>query len=187
MTMSVSLIVPPAEEPITLEEAKRHARVTTDSEDDLVAGYIVAARSALENYLNIKFLDQTLMMTVDAFFGERVRLPYGPVTDIESIDYLSTEGVWLNWGVENYYTNFTPEHWDVYRRASWPRTYRGAGSVRVTYRSGYADRIELAEQAPSLIQAMRIMTAFLYRNRDEGGKIPEVVKLLAEPYRRSPV
>ncbi|MBL4619634.1 MAG: phage gp6-like head-tail connector protein [Marinicaulis sp.] len=41
--MSLTLLSPPIAEPVTLQEMKDHLRVTTNDEDTLINGYLVAA------------------------------------------------------------------------------------------------------------------------------------------------
>ena len=46
--MSLLLVSPPAEEPVSLADAKAFARIDTDAEDTLVATLIAAARLSVE-------------------------------------------------------------------------------------------------------------------------------------------
>ncbi len=67
--MAYSLVVatPPTVEPITLDEAKLHLRVTDTNDDAYIEGLIVTARQYLEKIENRAFLTQTLRMTLDSF------------------------------------------------------------------------------------------------------------------------
>ena len=42
----------PVIEPVTLQEAKQHCRVDCDADDELICGYITAAREWAESFLN---------------------------------------------------------------------------------------------------------------------------------------
>ena len=42
------VIAGPAQEPLTLEEAKRFLRITSSAEDDVVAALVAAARKRIE-------------------------------------------------------------------------------------------------------------------------------------------
>ncbi|HWA20765.1 MAG TPA: head-tail connector protein, partial [Caulobacterales bacterium] len=44
--MSITIVTPPASEPLSLAEAKLFLRVEHDAEDDLIAALIGAAREA---------------------------------------------------------------------------------------------------------------------------------------------
>lgn len=64
-----TLVVPPAAEPITLDEAKVFARISTTAEDALVASLITAARKRCEEWRGQAFLTQTWDYFLDYFPG----------------------------------------------------------------------------------------------------------------------
>lgn len=64
---SVVVTAAPAIEPVSLEDAKLHLRVTATEEDDLVSDLISAARQWVEIYLNRTLITQTLRMRADNF------------------------------------------------------------------------------------------------------------------------
>ncbi len=57
----------PAEEPVTLAEAKEHARILSADEDALITSFIKAARLAVEKYTTRKIVTQTLVAFMDEF------------------------------------------------------------------------------------------------------------------------
>ena len=52
--MGYSVTTPPTSEPITLAEAKEHLNVDFTEDDTLIGAMIMAARTAVENYLDYK-------------------------------------------------------------------------------------------------------------------------------------
>lgn len=67
MSYSLVVVTPPAVEPITLDEAKLHLRVTDTNDDSYITGLIAVARQHIEKVLNRCFITQTLRMTLDSF------------------------------------------------------------------------------------------------------------------------
>lgn len=67
--MALTLITPPAREPVSVTEAKLHLRVDHSQEDDYIAGLITAAREHVEDFCNRSLLTQTWLLTLDHFPG----------------------------------------------------------------------------------------------------------------------
>lgn len=82
----------PAAEPITLEEAKSHLRVTHDDEDAIIRIYLVSARRWVEEYLHRALIDQVWEITLDDFPLE-ITLPLGRISAVASIKYFDSSGI----------------------------------------------------------------------------------------------
>ena len=67
MASSLVVVTPPASEPLTLDEAKLHLRVTTDDDDDHISRCISAARQHAEVFLNRALLTTTFRLRADSF------------------------------------------------------------------------------------------------------------------------
>lgn len=84
--MSVTLLTPPATEPVSLEQAKAWLRVDTPDEDELIAGLIVAARGVIEQQARKCLLAQSWRITLDHWPDDGViRLPLAPVMAVDAI------------------------------------------------------------------------------------------------------
>lgn len=57
---TLRVLAAPAKEPVSVALAKKHLRVDSDDQDDLIGAYIVAARSMAEQHLNRALITQTL-------------------------------------------------------------------------------------------------------------------------------
>jgi hypothetical protein len=69
MSRHEELYAAPAEEPITLAEAKLHVRQDGTADDDLITALIVAARRSCETRLRQALVTQTWDLYLDAFPG----------------------------------------------------------------------------------------------------------------------
>lgn len=65
--MASALITPPAEEPVTLAEAKAHLRVDIADDDMLISGLIVAARQYAETITRRALVTQSWRLALDRF------------------------------------------------------------------------------------------------------------------------
>lgn len=86
--MKLEVLTPPAEEPVTLLEAKRYARLHTDLTDDdsLVESLIQSARELLEARIARRFITATLRETRVIPPDGRVRLLRAPVAEIINVE-----------------------------------------------------------------------------------------------------
>jgi hypothetical protein len=71
MRYRLTLTTPPEAEPVTLDEAKAHSRITSDDEDDLITDLITASRVQAENFTSRGLLPQTFAMYLDGFPGSQ--------------------------------------------------------------------------------------------------------------------
>lgn len=85
MRAAFELVTPPSEEPIELEVAKAHCRVTSAAEDDLFERLIAAARRHLESTYGIAIINQTHKATIDAWEPRGVKLLPHPVSSLSSV------------------------------------------------------------------------------------------------------
>lgn len=65
--MGLSLVTPPALEPVTLADAKLHLRESDTGQDTLITALITAARKAIEEKCRRSLITQTWMATLDQF------------------------------------------------------------------------------------------------------------------------
>lgn len=93
--MGLNLITAPAAEPVTLDEAKAHCRITTTAEDYLVNSWIIAARGHAETYTRRRFITQTWEWSMDEFpdYDSPIEVPNGPLQSVTSLKYIDTAGV----------------------------------------------------------------------------------------------
>jgi uncharacterized phiE125 gp8 family phage protein len=84
--MVMTRLAAPAVEPITLSEAKAHLRVTSTSEDVLIASLIASAREEVEAATGIALITQDWRLYLDAWPESGVvRLPKHPVQQVSQV------------------------------------------------------------------------------------------------------
>ena len=169
--MPLKLVTPPDEEPVTVEEVKAHLRIDHDAEDDLLAGFVAAARARLEELLGRSLMPQTWELILDGWpAGQTLALPRPPLLSVESITYRDASGADVVLHPAGYLADPDSEPgriilpgWLSGQRwpdaALWP-----LHPVRVRYAAGYAE----AESVPAPLRLwLKQAAGWLYERREE--------------------
>jgi uncharacterized phiE125 gp8 family phage protein len=174
---SVTVITPPASEPLTLQEAKDHLRLDGDDENPLVSAYLTAAREWAEEATRRQFVPATLRFALDEFprchtkyrrHGQpefdrhAILLPSPPLVSVSSINYVDAAGVTQLLSPADYQVDAysTPGRVAPAFAKSWPIARRQMNAVTITIVAGYA---AVPERAKSLI---RLLLSHQYENRE---------------------
>ncbi|MEO1198087.1 MAG: head-tail connector protein [Pseudomonadota bacterium] len=92
--MPLLLVSPPAEEPVSLSEAKAFARIDTDAEDTLISTLIAAARLAVEVRLRQVLVTQGWRYFLDVWpRSGTLDLPIRPIASIDKITVYDADGI----------------------------------------------------------------------------------------------
>lgn len=184
--LDLTLITPPATEPVDLATAKLHCRVDSSDEDGMIEALIAAARAHIEDATGRALVERTLELRVDAW-PTRLYLPAPPAMRIVSVTAIDDAGAAavlesaayaLRTGVEPGYVVFD----SALRPAVDLADFAG---VRVRYVAGYG----AASDVPTpLKQALLLLVGHWYANREAVGQsnqaaLPFAVEALIAPYR----
>ena len=208
MLSTVQIVTPPAVEPISLDLARRHCRIDHSAEDDLLAGYLRAARTMAEVYLSRALIAQTILWTVTPesqlrYWWHQLRatleLPRAPVESVSSVTVLDALGNSTSIAAATLPVN-PPAVLTGYKvdLAHAParltigldtiltdgRALRAVSleNIQVQFVAGYGN--SGASVPPPILDAILLLTGFLYEHRgDAGGEIPQAAQWLLDPYR----
>jgi uncharacterized phiE125 gp8 family phage protein len=156
----------PASEPVPLDTARAHLRVEHAEEDELIQGYVSAARSYAESYMGRALLAGLWELTMDAFprAGKAIRIPRPPLIEVEEVAYASASSGWVvlapgayEWGGDD------DLGWVVPVDGRWPTARSVPGAVRVRFRCGYPDPAFIPRE---VTQAILFTVAHFYANRE---------------------
>lgn len=174
--MGLTLLTPPASEPISLEQAKNHLRVDISDDDSLIERLIRTARRQAEVYTSRQLITAAYQATFDDFpsiirggGGQCgiLRLPKSPVRAVSAIQYLDSQGQTQTLPTSVYTVDLTQPLARISLKFGqvWPPTYIQANAVTVNFTVGYGDN---AEDVPdTIISAMLLMIGSMYANREE--------------------
>lgn len=178
--MTPRIVTPPAAEPITLDEAKRHLRIrlADTTHDEVLPGLIRAARSAAENFMQRALVQRTLRATLDAFpaYGGPILLPFSPVQSVDFVKYYNSDGTLTTWAAGEYLLETDGEPAQLLHHPSyyWPTSLHAGrlGAVQVQYVAGYTpgtgSPTDYAENIPDDIKAaIKLILGDLFENRED--------------------
>jgi uncharacterized phiE125 gp8 family phage protein len=180
-----AVTVAPASEPITLALAKQQCRVEDTTEDDLIGGYVAAARAHAEAYCNTPLVSRTITAKCDDFC-DFAAFPLGPLASVISVSYVDTDGANQTLATSVY--EVRSDGLDVslvlkYNQV-WP-SIRYGSRITVTAVAGYTDVPD------DIIHAILLLVAHWYQNREAVGDgvsiLPMGVDALLCNHRRGPI
>ena len=157
--------VKPAEEPITLTQAKLYARVDETAEDSVVTDLIEAARVYCELFQHRVYVTQTWTLVLDDFPRDIIEIPLPPLQSITSIVYNDSDGASQTVTASDYVVNTSSSQGGrvtLARDASWPSVFGESGDVVVTFVAGYGG----ASDVPATVrQAMKLWLNLHFEER----------------------
>lgn len=175
--------------PVEIDEAKSHAVVQVETDDELIESMLQAAVQLVEERLHRALMTQTWQLTMDDFpAGDRIVLPRPPLQSIGSIQYVDTAGATQTFDGSNYVVDTVsePGRLALTSTASWPSTDDRINAVTITFDAGWADPTQVPEP---IKQAIKLLVGHWYENREAVlvGTISKQLELtvdaLLAPYR----
>lgn len=203
--MPLQLITPPAQEPVSLAEAKLHLRVDFPDDDSLIVAIIAAARQHAEMLTRRQLVTARWKLVLDRFPGagwsevptgepfflpgNAILLPKSPLQAVLAIDYLDGGNVLQTLPETDYVVDAAcePARITPVAGAIWPGTLAQIAAVSVLFDAGYGD----ASAVPEGIKAwIKLRVGSLYEHREDfalitRGRIEALpfVDGLLDPYR----
>jgi uncharacterized phiE125 gp8 family phage protein len=163
--MTLIVVTPPTEEPLTTAEAKQHLVVEHSNDDTLIAAQIEAARRLAELRTNRQLVVATYDWKIDRF-TDRIRLPKPPTVSVTSIKYIDTDGAeqTLDTSVYDVQPNSVPGEIRLAYQQSWPSIRMEPEPITIRFVTGYAD----AASVPQAIKRWMLMkVGDMYNHREE--------------------
>lgn len=203
MFAALRVVTPPATEPIAIDVIRRHCRVDSDYDDDLLAMYAVTARREMEWYLNRALITQVLQFNLTnsppptasplvpqslivfplnwpPVVRKPIAIPRAPCVSVQSVMY-GQAGDLTEADPDNYWLNLDVEPGQIMVKAPLVPMIP-AYSMQLTYTAGYGDD---GTAVPSeILHGILMLTAALYENRgDLDTPLPATAFNIANDYR----
>jgi uncharacterized phiE125 gp8 family phage protein len=180
ITSPPKVIDGPVTEPLSIAECRAHleAQAYEDTDvdpvdDDMIAGWLAAAREYCEDFLGLSLSTRTLEVALDTFptstspGGTEIEIPMGPVREVLSI----------SWGDESDEEVAAADFLlDDYRKpnrvkpvaAAWPSVTASTNAVKIRYLAGYGVDSDGGEALPRVLRsAILLVLGHLYENRSD--------------------
>jgi len=181
--MTLQIITPPAQEPLSLAEAKTYLRVDHTDEDDLIGELIKSARQRVEALTGRALITRRVVEVRDYWpCASQHALPVSPVTEAHEIRLIDANGVAEILPSADWYADLKSDPARlVSLKGIWPRQKRDAGGIEIEFSAGYGE--DPGDAPEPLRQAIRELTAQAYEGRGEE-PAPLSVQALLAPYVR---
>ena len=177
----LKLITPPAAEPVTLDEARAHLRLTDNTEDVMLASLILAARQQAETFTGRAFVTQTWELTLPGFGNGPVGLVLAPVQSVTSVTYAGEDGAPMTLHDTLLDVTSTPARLVPPPVARWPRTQRGNPSpVVIRFVAGYGNPADVPQ---TVKQAILLMVADWHHRRAPSIRSEQLGQVYSFSYR----
>lgn len=194
---SVTLVTPPAADPVSLAEAKSFLKVDGAEDDALITILIASARRSAEEYTKRAFITQTWRLTMDGFSdltadardmappgfvrgSDAIDLPRQPIQSVSSIRTTDTANAQSTVASSVYQLDTASGRVFLNDGSNWPTNLRDLAAVEIEFKAGYGD--DGAKVPEPIRQAILLQVLALYENR-QCADIPDGAKALLDSFR----
>jgi uncharacterized phiE125 gp8 family phage protein len=188
--MPLILTAGPSVEPVSLADAKAHARVDGDAEDTLICSLILAARLHVEHCLGLALISQSWSLYLDRWpDAPFVELPLAPLISVDAVRLYSPTGssATLDPGLFIVDAASRRPRLALHQGQSWPAPGRSVNGIEVAFTAGYGDT---EDDVPAPVRlAVKMLVAHWYEAREpvllgeRADPVPATVASLIAPYR----
>lgn len=194
----LTLVTPPAEEPVSLAELKDWLRQEGSGDNPLIAALGVAARRACEQLLGRQLVTATWRLTLPGFpwpggwahlaaplihpDPHTIRLPKAPLQSVTSVQYYDMANALQALASTVYDVDAAqdPGRITLGQAQVWPVTRLRPDAVRVTFVAGHGAAAAVPETTKL---AIKMLAAFWYEHRGESAEarpVPQAVRALLD-------
>ncbi len=168
--MTAGMITPPAQEPVTVADLRAHLRLAQESEDDLLASFIMAARQEVERSTRRALITQGWRIYLDRWPQSHIlRLPVNPVAEVTAVTLYDADGLPSDLDDETWLLDNTSEPARLRVSAGSTAGLRALNGIEISFTAGYgADPADVPE---TYRQAIRLLAAHWYEHREAGTEL----------------
>lgn len=167
--MNLVTITPPAQEPVSLADAKAFMRVEHTDDDSLITSLIVSAREQAEQRTGRALINRIVELSLDTFPPGAIDLRLPTVQSVSSVTYTDAAGAPVIMDAGDYTLDAAtpPAGWLLPSDTlgDWPTTYDSVNAVRIRFVTGYGAS---PDTVPEPIRTwIKVRAGTLYKFREE--------------------
>ncbi len=187
-------------EPLTLEQARDHLRVTPygspleHPDDTYISALITSAREFCEEYTRRALVTKTVEAVFDSWSDNKLVLPFAPLQSVTSVQYVDVDGVTQTLATTVYGVDRFRRQIYLKTGQTWPSLYSDPNPIIVTAEVGYTNgqSPDIYPMPQPVLSAMKLIIGNLYENRQQDqlgstrisfNSLPMGVYNLLQPYR----
>lgn len=175
--IALQRITAPSDPPVTLQEVKTSGRISTTAHDAMLAGLIMSAVEAVEEYCNRSLISQTWKLIIDDLDDDDDGvLPRPPLQSVTSIKYMDSNGEQQTVDSSIYQVDTASEPGRILLLPwkMWPVVGIGyKNPIEITFVAGYG---ATAETVPAKIKQAIIALVVHWYDKGVGEEIPKGIK-----------
>lgn len=170
----INKVVPPSQEPLTLDQIKSFLRIDHDIEDQLLRSLLASATLHIEKCMERSLLTQTWEVIYKCQNNKYMFLPMGPVQEIELLQFYTQNNEYLEIDSSNYSISLDKNYINF-------NTLFVADQLHIRYKAGFANT---PEHIPEDIQiALLTYITTMYENRSGFTDIPKLSLAVCKKYK----
>lgn len=174
----ITVISPPATEPLALSEVKSFLKIESSDEDVYLTGLIVATRQLIENYLHRALITQTLRLNFDYFEERKIELWRAPIQSITSVKTTDSNNAQTTISNTNYY--LLNDYLTFNDNYVFSGSLRSSQAIEIIYIAGYG----IASDVPQAIKnAMLEQIQNIYECGCDVASLSAKALTMLSPYR----
>lgn len=166
--LKLKCVTPPEMEPVDLELIKAQLKIEVDDDgyDDILIPLLPSARDWCERHQNRSYINQIFELALDHWpKGDVIRLPRPMLQAIESVRFITSDGVSHLWDEQNYILDDYSEPGKLVKvhGVYWPaQKLRASNGVIIRYVAGYGNTP--FEVPDGVKQAIIMLTIYWFEN-----------------------
>lgn len=173
---------------LTESEVRSYLKIDNDDESDIINLIINSSIDFTEQFLRRTIKQKTLLVSLDSFPVNEIKLPYSPVVSISSVKYYDDNNTLntINSSEYIFVQNKLPCEIVLRSPYTWPVPGDRSSAVEIEYIAGLSD-IKLLH--PTIKQGLLLLCSHFYNNRDivlqniSVQNVPLSYNYLLSPYR----
>lgn len=175
----------PAEEPVTIAEARAYLRLDGEDDDAVVAACVTAARQACESFTGRSLISQSWQLYLDRWPEGAVVLPRPPLQTVTAINVYDSDGAATALDPGDFWVDGAGAPARLIAKSSTvlPQPGRRLGGIEITYDAGYGPGWNDVPQALRQGMLMAVADFYEHRSAETASGLPAAIAALWQPYR----